>query len=58
MKQAKEQKEGLKALMAEEVQKNVERPYEEMRDVGQLMADYKEAGNDVSSMALVKYQGG
>lgn len=54
-KEAKEQKESLKALMAEEVKKNVDRPYEEMRDVGELMADYKEHGNDVSSMALVKY---
>ena len=41
--------------MVEEVKKNVDRPYEEMRDVGELMADYKEAGNDVTSMALVKY---
>lgn len=58
MKQAKENKESLKALMAEEVKKNEDRAYDEMRDVGELMADYKQAGNDVTSMALVKYQGG
>ena len=58
MKQAKDNKESLKALMAEEVKKNEDRAYDEMRDVGELMADYKQAGNDVTSMALVKYQGG
>ena len=57
MKTTRDQKDTLKALMAEEVNKNVDRPYEEMRDVNELIADYRDAG-DLSSMALVKYKEG
>lgn len=41
--------------MQEEILKNADRPYEEVRDIHEIINDYKEAGADLASMALVKY---
>ena len=54
VEQKKKDQEGLKALMASEIEKNKDRAYEDMVDVNELIASYKEAGG-VESMAMVKY---